>query len=191
MKLQTSNQYPEFFVKPTLRFLGLPWGTRWEQAQPVLRDRLAAAHRSGDEERAKMFSRIKAFLKRNLKRTCNAPGCDVAIMPKSAYCQMHSVAYYAIAMFMLCCFTAFAGQVKVAWTASPTPGVTYLLTVVSGSSTLANPIIGTNLTAALNLPVGQHRVFVQAVKDGIKSDPSNELLIEVPQPPTELRVTTP
>jgi len=87
MKLQLTKSKPRFSKRSILKFLGLPFQTRWQDAEPVLRDRIVSARRDQDEDRAKMFSGIKAFLKRNLNRSCQI--CGMTIAARSQRCQAH------------------------------------------------------------------------------------------------------
>jgi hypothetical protein len=89
-----------------------------------------------------------------------------------------------------------AADVRLAWDASPTPGVTNyllyahtnLLTATNLSASLLRFHVGTNLTATVEaLQSGQWSFTVTAMKDGLESDPSNVLLVEVPQPPARMR----
>lgn len=47
--------------------------------------------------------------------------------------------------------------------------------------------VGANLTAAAQLTNGIYTVAVTAQKDGLESDPSNTLTLDVPRSPTNLR----
>lgn len=59
--------------KPALKFLGLPFGTRWEEAAKVIKTKLVEARRVDDLELCIQLSMAKAILKRTLRRTCS--GC--------------------------------------------------------------------------------------------------------------------
>lgn len=59
-----------FRVKACLRWLGLPYPCRWEHAEPRLKQRIIAARQVNDDNAAAEASGIKAFLKRNLRKTC-------------------------------------------------------------------------------------------------------------------------
>ena len=115
MKLQLTKSKPRFSKRSILKFLGLPFQTRWQEAEPILRDRIVAARRDHDEDRAKMFSGIKAFLKRNLKRSCQVEGCGVAIEAESRKCQMHrwpTVAVVGLLIFSTVMLFAAPGQMR-------------------------------------------------------------------------------
>lgn len=47
--------------------------------------------------------------------------------------------------------------------------------------------VGTNLTAIAQLTNGVYSVVVTAQKEGVESDPSNMLILDVPRSPTNLR----
>lgn len=89
-----------------------------------------------------------------------------------------------------------ASDVKLAWDASPTPGVTnYVLYASTNSLTATNlPTatvrlnVGTNLTASVeNIQPGQWSFAATGMKDGLESDPSNILIVDVPKPPDRMR----
>ena len=136
MKLQLTKSKQRFSKRSILKFLGMPFQTRWHEAEPILRDRIVAARRDHDEDRAKMFSGIKAFLKRNLKRSCQVEGCGVAIEAESRKCQMHR--WPAVAMLLLSATLAHAspGQSKtnimLAW--SPPTNVNSVILITNGST---------------------------------------------------------
>jgi hypothetical protein len=88
-----------------------------------------------------------------------------------------------------------AGGVNLAWNASPTPAVTYVLyahtndlTATNLSSAIVRLNIGTNLTATVEaLKAGQWCFVATAKLNGVESDPSNSLIVEVPEPPSNMR----
>jgi hypothetical protein len=94
-----------------------------------------------------------------------------------------------------CLGVCSAGRVTVAWDPSPTTNVTYRLYASP------SPLAETNLaTAAVKVDTGTNRtaelVFTNAARwhivatarlDGVESEPSNQLTIEVPQPGASLR----
>jgi len=104
-----------------------------------------------------------------------------------------------IAVVLLVFLSAAAGsaaQARLAWDASPTEGVTnYVLHAWTNSAAAAsftNALVhvnaGTNLTAMIEaLQPGQWSFTVTAQKDGLESDPSNLLMVEVPQAPARMR----
>lgn len=89
--------------------------------------------------------------------------------------------------------TCQAGQANLAWNPSPTPGVTnYVLNASPGAAFLLPALVRvntkTNLSASVDFATnGVWSFWVTAQKDGIESDPSNVLTIEVPRPATNLR----
>lgn len=93
---------------------------------------------------------------------------------------------------------AFAGDVSLAWDASPSPSVTsyvlYAHTNSLSATNLASATVrvnaGTNLTALVeNLRPPATWYFVcTAVAGGVQSDPSNQLIVQVPQPPANERL---
>lgn len=89
-----------------------------------------------------------------------------------------------------------AGDVHLAWDASPTPGVTYTLyahTNSMGATNLTSALVkvnaGTNLTALVeNLrPPATWYFVATAVLGGIQSDPSNQVVVQVPPAPANAR----
>ncbi len=83
-----------------------------------------------------------------------------------------------------------AQSVKLAWDASPSPGVTnYVIYAATNAlATLTNISVGTNLTATVeNLSPGTWRFYATAQAGGVESAPSNLLLVDVPRPPANLR----
>ena len=108
-----------------------------------------------------------------------------------------------ILIMLLCLLPAaldlFAGSVTLAWDASPSPGVSnyvlYAHTNSLSSGTNLNAALvkvnaGTNLTASvagLNPPATWYFVAT-AQAGGIQSDPSNQLIVQVPANPTNARV---
>jgi len=78
---------------------------------------------------------------------------------------------------------AFAADVRLAWDASATAGVTNY-TVYSWYSE-TNAIVkhcGTNLATTIQV-TNRAIIYATATKDGIESDPSNTLRLEVPSAP--------
>jgi len=92
--------------------------------------------------------------------------------------------------------TSMASDAKLAWDASPTTGVTnyvlYASTNILSATNLTSATVrlnvGTNLTATVErIQSGQWSFAVTAMKNGLESDPSNILIVEVPQPPARMR----
>jgi hypothetical protein len=73
-----------FRRKAVLAELGLPFASFWEDAESVIRERIAACRRNGDENGAAELSAAKAFLKRNLRRHC---ACGEVICGVSIQCR--------------------------------------------------------------------------------------------------------
>lgn len=91
---------------------------------------------------------------------------------------------------------AGASDVKLAWDASATPGVTNyvlyahtnLLSVTNLPAASVRLPVGTNLTATVEgLREGVWSFAAAAMKDGIESEPSNVVTVEVPRPPERMR----
>lgn len=87
-----------------------------------------------------------------------------------------------------------AGSLRLAWDASPTPGVSYTLYAHTNTigTDLVSPVVrvhaGTNLTARVtDLAAGQWHFVATAVKDNVESAPSNELVATVPAQPANMR----
>ena len=82
---------------------------------------------------------------------------------------------------LLCCYTALAGTVTVAWDDLLNPPETrYRIYEKSGA--IYERIVETpDKVATLNLPTGVHWIIVRAVSpEGIESEDSNELKLFVP-----------
>ena len=93
--------------------------------------------------------------------------------------------------------SGLASNVRLAWNGSVTPGVTnYVLyahtnalTATNLSSALVRVDVGTNLTATVEgLNPGQWCFVATARLNGVESDPSNSLTVEVPGPPANMRL---
>lgn len=102
-----------------------------------------------------------------------------------------------LALLLATASAAHCGSLKLAWDPSPTPGVTYRIYAHNSpiGTNLAPAVVkldaGTNLTAQVsNLAPGQWHFVATAVKEGIESEPSNELATEVPAKPANMRTVT-
>jgi len=133
MKLQLTKSKPRFSKRSILKFLGLPFQTRWQEAEPIIRDRIVAARRDHDDDRAKMFSGIKAFLKRNLKRSCQVEGCGVAIEAESRKCQMHRWPAVALLMFSSMISNAGTLRTNITITIIPPTNANQVITITNGT----------------------------------------------------------
>ena len=90
------------------------------------------------------------------------------------------------ALLMLCAVSSGA-TVNLAWDASATDGCGYRLYAQSGTNIL-RVATGTNLTATLDVVApGFWSFWATATKDGVESDPSNVLTVEVPRTPEGMR----
>lgn len=98
--------------------------------------------------------------------------------------------------FFAAAVTAAASDVKLAWDASGTVGITnYVLyanlaplVYATRTNVTARINVGTNLTASVeNLAPGQWWFAATAMKDGLESDFSNVLQVECPRPPANMR----
>lgn len=97
--------------------------------------------------------------------------------------------------FLIC---GLAGDVTVAWDASPTPGVTNyvlyahtnLLTATNLASAVVKVNCGTNLSASIEdlHPPSQWYLAATAAAGGVQSDLSNVLIVQVPVTPPNARV---
>jgi hypothetical protein len=74
-----------FRVNTLLKALGLPRGSRWNEASQRLKSFLVEARRTGDTEQAVMLSQVKVFLFRNLPRVC---GCGAVIAAGNRNCRI-------------------------------------------------------------------------------------------------------
>lgn len=103
-----------------------------------------------------------------------------------------------VLQFILSCLvaTSMASDVKLAWDASPSIGVTnYVLYAHTNSFPVTNRFAaiirlnaGTNLTASVELlKPGQWSFAATAMLDGVESDLSNIVVMEVPKPPANMR----
>jgi len=103
----------------------------------------------------------------------------------------------AVAAMFALLSSATASEVKLAWDASATAGVTNHIVYAFTNATLSTaPIVkqsvGTNLTATILTPPVSSRwwFIVTAVKDGVESLPSNVVSVEFPAAPTNIRVVS-
>lgn len=186
-----------FTVRRCLRWLGLPLQTRHEQAMSLVKERLVIARRNNDEETAKLLSSVKAFLHRNLVRTCQGAGCTVAIGRGSLTCKKCRILVFLfLSLGFACAVTCHGGRARVEWDASSTTNVTYVLyahtNALSGTNLYNAAVrvnVGTNLTAtALFTNAGRWHLVATALDHwGVESDPSNELIVQIPAPVANLR----
>lgn len=90
-----------------------------------------------------------------------------------------------------------AADIRLAWNPSTTPGVTnYVLYASTNSLNFQSFNVrtnaGTNLIATVQtLRAGQWQFAVTAQKDGAESDMSTILPVEIPMPPTGVRIVIP
>lgn len=91
-------------------------------------------------------------------------------------------------------FATTAGSVRLAWDPSPSPGVTnYVIkagtnSVQSGNTNWFAVSTGTNCTVQIrSLAAGRWFFRAVAVADGVESEPSNQVEVEFPEPPTNFR----
>jgi len=91
--------------------------------------------------------------------------------------------------------TALASEIRLAWNASPTTGVTnYTLfagtnSPISTTNSAARINVGTNLTATVqDLVPGQWLFAVTCQANGVESDFSNIVIVQVPVAPANMRV---
>lgn len=100
------------------------------------------------------------------------------------------------AALMLLAVTCLGADVRLAWDASPTEGITnyviYAHTNAITQETYTNAVVrinvGTNLTATVEDPSPARWWFtVTAMRDGLESDISNVIEVEVPAPPSGMR----
>ena len=92
-----------------------------------------------------------------------------------------------ILALMLVCATVRGAELNLAWDASASSGCEYRLYAQSNTN-IVRVECGTNLTARLeDIAPGFYSFWATATKDGVESDPSNVLAVEVPQPPQGIR----
>lgn len=102
-----------------------------------------------------------------------------------------------IFLFLLLSFQVKAADIKLAWNASITPGVTnYVLYASTNTVSLQSYAIRTNVGPALiatitTLRAAQWQFAISAMKDGVESDLSNILPVEIPLPPGGIRIVIP
>lgn len=71
-----------------LRALGLPPATKWHEAAPVVKQKIAALRRAGDDVEAAEWSHYQSILKSTLLRAC--PRCGATVKAGRMYCRMHT-----------------------------------------------------------------------------------------------------
>ena len=100
---------------------------------------------------------------------------------------------------LLIAAVAQSADIKFAWDASPSVGVTnYALFAHTNATAITNYAlakvavnVGTNLTCTISdLRPGRWWFFAAAMADGMTSDPSNVLQIEMANPPPNMRSLT-
>ena len=85
--------------------------------------------------------------------------------------------------------SAFCGSFTVSWDRHPEPGVTYRVHMGTNSGSYQTNWATTSTTLVIsNAPSGTNWLVVTAEKDGITSDPSNEIQAVVPSAPTGIRI---
>lgn len=111
---------------------------------------------------------------------------------------MRNAAVFLTTLFTACALyflPIFAGQVRVAWTASPSSNVVYVLYAHTNSlvetnlyTSLIRANVGTNQTMRVHFTnSGNWFLRVTASLDNVESEPSNELEIFVPEKPPGLK----
>ena len=101
------------------------------------------------------------------------------------------------ALILALVFQCAGADVKLAWNPSLTPGVTnYVLYASTNALTLQSYTVrtnvGTNLVATVQtLRAGQWQFGATAMKDLVESDMSPVLPVEIPTPPTGIRIVIP
>jgi len=98
-------------------------------------------------------------------------------------------------ILLLLPLAACAQEVRLAWDASPSPGVHYRLYAGTNSvQGLTNALVvvnaETNLTATVEISQAQRWYFVATAVDtasGLESEPSNEVMVETPAAPSNMR----
>jgi len=123
---------------------------------------------------------------RDLQRQRAMGNAYRALLERARFLKLGVVVVLAV---LLGAASAWAGTVTFAWNPSPTPGVSYILTGVQGTNSTVLEV-GTNTTVKVDLAPGLHLFIVQADLAGVRSEPSNELLVESPQPASGFRVVT-
>lgn len=106
----------------------------------------------------------------------------------------------AVVLLCLLSVAAFASEVRLTWNPSVTPGVTnYVIlghtNAIPDSASSTNVLIaantGTNLSVSVaSLTTGMWFFRALAEKDGVRSDLSNQVQMEVPALPTGLHTVT-
>jgi hypothetical protein len=79
-----------FGRKKMLRLLGLPPNATWEDANPIVRDRIVSARKANDDEAATKWGQIRDELEKKLARHCE---CGVVIASGVIRCMQCSATY--------------------------------------------------------------------------------------------------
>lgn len=175
------------------------------QAKKLLIENHPDRHGGDTSRLGAYFAALKRpCLSKHLIRHCQYPGCGVAVAGASKHCNIctrvaRRLKLAAAAAVMLLCavvtFPLLASDLKLAWDASPTPGITNYVLYASTNTLTATNLpsaqvrlnVGTNLTATVtDIKAGQWTFAATAMKDGIESAPTL-LLAEVPKPPDRMR----
>lgn len=113
----------------------------------------------------------------------------------SRVCALGVASWIGLMGLLAMAVPVMASDIKLAWDASQTPGITnYVLyastntlTSTNLQSALVRLSVGTNLTASItDIKAGQWTFAATAIKDGIESSPVL-LLAEVPKAPDRMR----
>lgn len=92
-----------------------------------------------------------------------------------------------VAVLLLACQRSNASLIRLAWDASPTSNCVYWVYGQSGTN-IARVDIGTNLSAVIeDATPGFYSFWATAERDGVESDPSNVVTVEVPLAPEGMR----
>lgn len=176
------------------------------------RQLLADVYRKACAGCAESIARLRKMTRKHytVKATCEVCGCPCTsklLDGVGARCQMHQRKLIsmrersrkrlaAAAALMLLAGLCMGADVKLAWDASPTEGITnYVLFAHTNAinqetyrSAVVKLNVGTNLTCTVEDPVPARWWFtVVAQKDGLESDISNVIDAEVPSPPAHMR----
>ena len=87
LQKQGARMRRNFTRRRVMKFLGLPFATRRDEALAVVKDRLVMARKNNDTPLAIQYSQIKAFVKARVPTTCAK--CDRPC--RQTHCDIHSI----------------------------------------------------------------------------------------------------
>lgn len=86
------NQTRHLTVRKALIEIGAPAARWFHEVHPIWKLKIVAARYAKDMLLATRLSELFAYLKENMNRRCNTPGCEATVAGHVRDCRMHSTA---------------------------------------------------------------------------------------------------